>query len=234
MKQADNPTYLAINKWQPDDRPRERLLKYGAQSLSTAELLAILIGTGSPKESAVGLMQRIFASCNGNLRQLGKMELSDLQQFKGIGSAKAITLLAAFELSRRWAIETVGELPQLTSAEAAYKLVRPRMADLSHEEFHALLLDQGLHCLKDELIGKGGLTATQADIRLIMRSAIVRKATAIIVCHNHPGGTLRPSRADDQLTEKIKQVAKWLDIQLVDHLIIGGDGYYSYAENGRL
>lgn len=234
VKSDRTTTYLPIKDWQEDDRPREKLIHKGAQALSNAELLAILIGSGSPSESAVSLTKRIIDEVDGSLRKLGRCDLESLMQFRGIGQAKAVTIMAACELSRRWCEETANPRPRLLSSADAYNLVRHHLGDLPHEEFHALLLNNGLYCLKDVTIGKGGLSATEVDVRLVVRSALLQNATALIVCHNHPGGTLTPSRADDQLTEKIVKAAQLMQIRIIDHLIIGENGYYSYAESGRL
>ena len=234
VKPEDKPTYLAINKWQPEDRPREKLLEKGARNLSSAELLAILIGSGTRNENALDITKRILDECGGSLRQLGRMDEKELMRHNGIGSAKAVKIMAACELSRRRSEETGQRDEPITSAQAAYNLMRGQLEDLLHEEFHVLLLNNNLQLQKKVLIAKGGLTATEVDVRLIMRSALEHHATAIIACHNHPSGSLTPSRADHSITSRIKKACELLQINLVDHVIISCEGFYSFAEHGQI
>lgn len=225
---------LTITDWAEEDRPRERLLALGAEALSNAELLAILIGSGTPEQSAVDLMKTVLASCHNNLNTLGKMSISDLEAFKGIGPAKAITILAACELGKRRAREKAEEREDLGSATAVYNYMHPRMQDLDVEEFHILLMNQNFKLIRAVRISHGGLTETAVDIRVIMKEAILANATVMAVCHNHPSGNTRPSRQDDQLTERIRKACDIMRVYFLDHVIITDGAYYSYREQGRL
>lgn len=224
---------LNINEWMPDSRPREKFELHGPQALTSAELLAILIGSGSPRETAVGLMDRILSDRGGSLRSLGRMEIDELCRYNGVGKAKAITILAACELGRRRAEEPAEERPQIRDSRSIYDEFR-RLEDSSVEEFHVLLLNQNLRSLGTVRISLGGITSTAVDVRLILREAILRRATAIAVCHNHPSGNPQPSREDDRLTERIGTACKTLDLRFVDHIIVGDGRYYSYNDQGRL
>ena len=225
---------LTITDWAEEDRPRERLLALGAEALSNAELLAILIGSGTPEQSAVDLMKTVLASCHNNLNTLGKMSVGDLEAFKGIGPAKAITILAACELGKRRAREKAEEREDLGSATAVYNYMHPRLQDLDVEEFHILLMNQNFKLIKSVRISHGGLTETAVDIRVIMKEAILANATVMAVCHNHPSGNTRPSRQDDQLTERIRKACDIMRVYFLDHVIITDGAYYSYREQGRL
>ena len=225
---------LTITDWAEEDRPRERLERLGPEALSNAELLAILIGSGTPEQSAVDLMKTVLASCHNNLNTLGKMSISDLEAFKGIGPAKAITILAACELSKRRAREKAEEREDLGSATAVYNYMHPRMQDLDVEEFHILLMNQNFKLIRAVRISHGGLTETAVDIRVIMKEAILANATVMAVCHNHPSGNTRPSRQDDQLTERIRKACDIMRVYFLDHVIITDGAYYSYREQGRL
>ena len=225
---------LTITDWAEEDRPRERLQRFGAEALSNAELLAILIGSGTPEQSAVDLMKTVLASCHNNLNTLGKMSISDLEAFKGIGPAKAITILAACELGKRRAREKAEEREDLGSATAVYNYMHPRMQDLDVEEFHILLMNQNFKLIRAVRISHGGLTETAVDIRVIMKEAILANATVMAVCHNHPSGNTRPSRQDDQLTERIRKACDTMRVYFLDHVIITDGAYYSYREQGRL
>lgn len=225
---------LTITDWAEEDRPRERLQRFGAEALSNAELLAILIGSGTPEQSAVDLMKTVLASCHNNLNTLGKMSISDLETFKGIGPAKAITILAACELGKRRAREKAEEREDLGSATAVYNYMHPRMQDLDVEEFHILLMNQNFKLIRAVRISHGGLTETAVDIRVIMKEAILANATVMAVCHNHPSGNTRPSRQDDQLTERIRKACDIMRVYFLDHVIITDGAYYSYREQGRL
>ncbi|MBR1652859.1 MAG: DNA repair protein RadC [Alloprevotella sp.] len=225
---------LTVKHWDEADRPREKLTALGAEALSSAELLAILIGSGSTEESAVSLMRHVLADCGGSLRRLGRMTTEELCCYKGIGEAKAVTLLAACELGRRRAKEQGEGRPKLGNAEAIYQLMRSRLEDKPTEEFHVVLLNQNLRFMDSVCISRGGLTSTVADVRLILREALLRKAPNIAVLHNHPSGNPQPSRTDDALTEKLRNAAEIMDIHLVDHIVVGEDTYYSYNETGKL
>ena len=230
----EDTTKLTITDWAEEDRPRERLERLGAEALSNAELLAILIGSGTPQVSAVDLMKNVLASCHNNLNTLGKMTIRDLEAFKGIGPAKAITILAACELGKRRAREKAEERTDLGSATAIYNLMHPKMQGLDVEEFHILLMNQHFKLIREVRISHGGITETAVDIRVIMREAILNNATVLAACHNHPSGNTHPSRQDDQLTERIRKACDIMRIYFLDHVIVTDGSYYSYREQGKL
>ena len=225
-------TKLNINQWAEEDRPREKMERLGAQALSDAELLAILIGSGSPKEDAVSLMKRILADCNNNLNTLGKMSIHDLCQYNGVGPAKAITIMAACELGKRRQMESAEERPDLGTATRIYNHMHPVMQDLDVEEFWILLMNQNYRLIKKLRIAHGGISEVSVDIRIIIREAVLCNATILAVCHNHPSGNLRPSQADNDLTKSILQACNVMRIKLMDHVIITDGYYYSYKEEG--
>lgn len=225
---------LNINQWAEEDRPRERLMQQGAEALSNAELMAILIGSGSPKESAVDLMKRVLADCHNNLNTLGKMTIRELCQYNGIGEAKAISILAACELGKRRQMETPEERPDLGTATRIYNHMHPVMQDLDVEEFWLLLMNQNYRLIRKVRISHGGITEVAVDIRIIMREAVTANATIIAVCHNHPSGNLRPSQQDNQLTNNLKAACDVMRIHFLDHVIITDGSYFSYHESGRL
>lgn len=229
-----SPPELPITAWAEDDRPREKLMANGRQTLSNAELLAILIGSGSPKESAVKLAQRILDSVDNNLNELGKRSLAELMKFKGIGEAKAITIAAALEIGRRRQLSASLEKPIIKSSRDAYLMVVPLISDLKHEEFWVLLLSKSNKIIGKEKLSVGGMDATVVDARIVFRKALEGSAAAIILCHNHPSGTLRPSPADVELTNKLKIAGDTIGIPVLDHLIIGDGGYYSFADEGMM
>lgn len=224
---------LTIVQWSEDDRPRERLERLGPQALSDAELLAILVGSGSTKEDAVSLMKRILADCRGNLNTLGKLTIHDLCQYNGIGPAKAITILAACELGKRRQQEKPEERPDLGTATRIYNHMHPVMQDLDVEEFWVLLMNQHYRLIRKVRISHGGITETAVDIRVIMREAVLSNATILAVCHNHPSGNLQPSRQDDELTQQIKNACNVMRITFLDHVIVTDGRYYSYHEEGK-
>ena len=224
---------LNINQWSEDDRPRERLEKLGPQALSDAELLAILVGSGSTKEDAVSLMKRILNDCHNNLNTLGKLTIHDLCQYNGIGPAKAITILAACELGKRRQQETPEERPDLGTATRIYNHMHPVMQDLDTEEFWLLMMNQNYRLIKKVRIAHGGISEVTVDIRIIIREAVLANATILAVCHNHPSGSLRPSPADDCLTKNIKQACDLMRIKFMDHVIVTDGSYYSYHEKGK-
>ena len=224
---------LSINRWAEEDRPREKMMSKGALALTNAELLAILIGSGSGDDSAVSLMQKVLAAYGDSLDRVGRLSVEELCHFKGIGPAKAITILAACELGRRRAVEQP-ERRQVRSAAQVYDYFYPTMRDLAVEEFHVLLLNQSAVVIDSVRIGVGGLTETAVDVRVILREALLKRATALILCHNHPSGNLRPSTHDDRLTRQVQEAAKLLNLSLADHVIFADNGYYSYADEGRL
>ena len=225
---------LNINQWAKEDRPREKLMRLGADALSNAELLAILIGSGSTKETAVELMKRVLKDCDNNLNTLGKMGIKELCNYNGVGEAKAITILAACELGKRRAREKAAERPDLGSATAIYNYMHPRMQDLDTEEAWILLMNQNYKLLKAERLSHGGITETAVDVRIIMKEALLHNATIIALCHNHPSNNISPSRDDDLLTKRIKGACDIMRIFFLDHIIICDGIYYSYKEQGRL
>jgi DNA repair protein RadC len=225
---------LTIANWSPEDQPRERLRDLGSQALSDAELLAILVGSGSPGESAVELMKRILNSCNNNLNTLGKLTIRDLMEFKGIGEAKAITILAACELGKRRQREQAEERRDLGSATLMYRYLHTHMQDLDVEEAWLLLMNQNFRLIKSIRLSHGGITETAVDVRLIIKEAVLNNATIIALAHNHPSGSLHPSADDDRLTERVKRACDVMRIHFQDHLIVTDGNYYSYHEQGRL
>ena len=227
-------TKLNINQWAEEDRPREKMERLGAQTLSDAELLAILIGSGSPQEDAVSLMKRILADCNNNLNTLGKMSIHDLCRYNGVGPAKAITIMAACELGKRRQMETPEERPDLGTATRIYNHMHPVMQDLDTEEFWILLMNQNFRLIKKLRIAHGGISEVSVDIRIIIREAVLCNATILAVCHNHPSGSLRPSQADNDLTKSIQRACNVMRIKFMDHVIITDGSYYSYKEEGLI
>ena len=225
---------LNINQWAEEDRPREKMMSLGAEALSNAELLAILIGSGSTKESAVELMKRILADCKNNLNTLGKMTIQDLCRYNGIGEAKAITILAACELGKRRQMESPEERPDLGTATRIYNHMHPVMQDLDVEEFWVLLMNQHYRLIKKVKISHGGITETAVDIRIIIKEAVLANATILAVCHNHPSGGITPSKQDDNLTNQIHQACQLMRIHFMDHVIVTDGLYYSYHESGRV
>jgi DNA repair protein RadC len=225
---------LNINQWSEDDRPCERLERLGAQALSDAELLAILVGSGSTKEDAVSLMKRILSDCQNNLNTLGKLTIRDLCQYNGIGPAKAITILAACELGKRRQAEKPQERPDLGTATLLYNYMHPKMQDLDTEEFWLLLMNQNYRLIKELRIAHGGITEVAVDIRLLLKEALLCNATILAVCHNHPSGSIRPSKADDDLTQRILRACQLMNIKFLDHVIVTDGLYYSYHESGKV
>jgi len=224
---------LNINQWAEEDRPREKMAEQGAEVLTNAELLAILIGSGSTKESAVDLMKRILSDCHNNLNTLGKMSIRDLCQYNGIGAAKAISILAACELGKRRQQETPEERPDLGTATYIYRHMHPLMQDLDVEEFWVLLMNQHHRLIKKVRISHGGITETSVDIRIIIREAVLANCTILAVCHNHPSGNLKPSKPDEELTWNIKRACELMRIRFLDHVIITDGNYYSFHEQGK-
>ena len=224
---------LNINQWAEEDRPREKMAALGADHLTNAELLAILIGSGSQKESAVDLMKRLLVDCNNNLNTLGKMTIRELCDYKGIGEAKAISILAACELGKRRQAESAEERPDLGTATLIYNHMRPKLQDLDVEEFWVLLLNQHHRLIKKVRISHGGITETSVDIRIVMKEAVLANCTILAVCHNHPSGNLSPSKADDELTRGLKRACELMQIYFLDHVIITDGQYYSYHELGK-
>lgn len=225
---------LSLKDLNEADRPREKLAALGAEAMTSAELMAILIGSGSDEETAVDLSQRILVDCHGSLRRMGEMSIQELCEYKGIGPAKAITILASCELGRRRANESAASRPRMNSAQEIYKHTRSLLEGKQAEEFWVVLMNQNLRMIDTVCISKGGITSTIADVRLILREALIRKAPNIAVLHNHPSGNPKPSRIDDALTEKIRAAADTMDIKLIDHIVVGDNEYYSYQESGKL
>ena len=223
---------LTIAHWSEDDQPREKLRDKGPQSLSNAELLAILIGSGTPGTSAVELMQDVLKDCKNNLNTLGKMSIRDLCTYKGIGEAKAITILAACELGKRRQAETPEERPDLGTATRIYNHMHAVMQDLDVEEFWVLLMNQHYRLIKKVRISRGGITETPVDIRIIIKEAVLANCTILAVCHNHPSGNLSPSHADNDLTRRIKRACELMDIFFLDHVIVTDGQYFSFKEQG--
>ncbi len=225
---------FSIKNWSEDDRPREKLLNKGKDALSDAELVAILIGSGSRNESAVDLCKRILASANNNLTALGKLSIKQLMEFKGIGEAKAITIVAALELGRRRRGEEALQQKKIDSSHSVFELMQPIIGELPHEEFWIVYLNNSNKVIHKNLLSKGGITGTLVDIRLVMKTAIEVGATGLILAHNHPSGTLKPSDADKQITKKVKTASESLDIKVIDHLIVTEKAYFSFADEGML
>ena len=223
---------LNINQWAEEDRPREKLERLGPSALSDAELLAILVGSGSTKEDAVSLMKRILADCNNNLNTLGKMSIHDLCKYNGVGPAKAITIMAACELGKRRQDTQPEERPDLGTATFIYNHMHNKLKDLDVEEFWILLMNQNYRLIKKLPIAHGGISEVSVDIRILIREAVLSNATIIAVCHNHPSGSLKPSQADNDLTKSIQQACNVMRIKFMDHLIITDGSYYSYHEQG--
>jgi len=228
--EENNP--FSIKYWSEDDKPREKLMLKGKSVLSDAELIAILIGSGSRNESAVELSKRILASVDTNLNALGKMSLAQLMNFKGIGEAKAISIIAALELGRRRRTEDAVELTKITSSKIVFEIMQPLIGELPHEEFWILYLNNSNKVIYKSQLSKGGITGTLVDVRLVFKMGLELGATGIILCHNHPSGALHPSDADKQITKKLKQAGESLEIKVLDHLIITETGYYSFADEG--
>ncbi len=225
---------MNINEWSIEDRPREKLERLGAAALSNAELLAILIGSGSTRQSAVDLMKEILHDCNNNLNTLGKMSVHDLEQYHGMGPAKAITIMAACELGKRRAATAAERREDLGSATAVYNYMHPRMQDLDVEEAWVLLMNQSFKLIKAVRVSHGGITETAVDVRVIMKEALLCNATVMALCHNHPSNNTQPSRLDDKLTERMRKACDIMRIYFLDHVIVCDGSYYSYREKGRL
>lgn len=234
MKGEGINSKLNINEWAEEDRPREKLMRLGPAALSDAELLAILVGSGSTKEDAVSLMKRILADCHNNLNTLGKMTIRELCAYNGVGEAKAITILAACELGKRRQAEKPEERPDVGTATRIYNQMHPLMQDLDVEEFWLLLMNQNHRLIKQMRISHGGITEVSVDIRIIMREAVLSNATMLAVCHNHPSGSLSPSKMDDELTASLNKACQMMRIKLLDHVIVTDGKYFSYYESGRL
>lgn len=230
----ENKHKLSISQWALEDRPREKMMEKGATALSDAELLAILIGSGNTEESAVELMRRLLLSCDNNLNSLAKWEVADYSRFKGMGPAKSITVMAALELGKRRKLQSVKERQQIICSKDIYEIFQPVMCDLEREEFWILLLNQAAKLIDKIRISTGGIDGTYADVRTILREALLQRATQIVVAHNHPSGNICPSQPDKTLTEHIRKAAGTMNIRLIDHVIVCEDAYFSFADEGLL
>ena len=224
----------SIKQWAKDDRPREKLLRKTSAALSDSELLAILIGHGTRDKSAVDLAREVLELGKNNLNELGKLSIKELLKIKGIGEVKALILLAALELGRRRHSSLLAEKVIIKQSSDIAGYLQSALKDLSHEVFGVLFLNQANRVNHFEIISQGGITGTVADPRIILRKALEEEAVNIILCHNHPSGNLKPSRADEELTQKIKEAARYLDIKVLDHIIVSDQGYYSFADEGIL
>ena len=225
---------LSINHWAEEDRPREKMMLKGANALSVAELLAILIGSGTKEDSAVSLMQKVLSQCNNNLNILGKWNLNDFTSFKGLGPAKGITIMAALELGKRRVMQESIERTVIKESTDIYNIFHPLLCDIPQEEFWLLLLNQAAKVIDKVRISQGGIDQTTVDIRTIMREAILMRATQIAVVHNHPSGSLKPSKEDIDITTKIKKACELLNIRLIDHVIVTDANFYSFHDHGLI
>jgi DNA repair protein RadC len=225
---------LKITDWAVNDRPREKLVQKGTASLSDAELLAILINSGTKDKSAVDLGRELLSMVNNNLNSLGKLGISDLTKLHGIGPARAVTIAAAMELGRRRRLSETPDMPQIKSSKDVADLINPILSDLAYEEFWILFLNRSNKVINMMKLSQGGVSGTVTDVRMVMKKAIEFLASGIIVCHNHPSGNLNPSESDTKITQKIKEAGNLMDIQLLDHLIISDKDYYSFADNGLI
>ena len=225
---------LSIKQWAPEDRPTERLQRFGTDSLTDAELLAILIGSGTSQYSAVDLAKHVLGKFGGNLNTLGKARFDEFEDIEGVGTQTACKIMAAVELGKRRQTATAELRPDMSTATRIYNYMLPKMQDLNHEEFWVLLMNQNYKLLKAERISIGGITETSADIRIIMREAVLNNATILAVCHNHPSGSISPSRQDDMLTQSIQKACQLMRIHFLDHVIVTDGAYYSYHEQGKI
>jgi len=230
----EKPTSFSIKNWSQDDQPREKLLYKGKATLSDAELVAILIGSGNREESAVDLCKRILSSVDNNLRALGKLSINQLMDFKGIGEAKAITIAAALELGRRRRGEDALENKKINSSVSVFELMQPIIGELQHEEFWIIYLNNSNKVIHKNQLSKGGITGTLVDVRLVLKQALEVGATGLILAHNHPSGTLKPSEADKQITNKLKLASESLDIKVLDHIIVTEKAYFSFADENLI
>ena len=230
----NEPLKLNLRQWAPEDRPREKMIQKGAKALTNAELLAILIHTGKTEDSVVALTQRVMASCRNSLSELGKLSVEELCSFKGIGMAKAVTILAACELGRRRKEEEPAGKKVVRNSQDVYDYFYPLLADLHTEECHILMINQAAVVIDSMRVCTGGIADASVDVRCVLREAVIKRAVAIAMCHNHPSGNCRPSEADNNLTMKLSKAAALMDIKLIDHIVFTDNGYFSYADEGRL
>lgn len=225
---------ISLKDMDRSEQPREKLIDHGPESLTNAELLAILIGSGTTKKTAVELMQEVMDDCDGKFINLYRMSLKRLMEYSGIGEAKAVTIKAAAEIGQRRAQETMQDLVQISSGADVYQLMHLKIQNLTHEASWVLLLNNNARLLGIRQISSGGITETMVDVRMVIKEAILADSTVLILCHNHPSGSLNPSRQDDKLTENLRQACSMVNIRLIDHVIVSDGGYYSYAEQGKL
>lgn len=231
---ADERRKQSIKEWPEDERPREKAFRHGVASLSKSELLAILIGSGTVEDSAVELMKKVLASCGDSVAELARLSVDDLCRFKGIGPAKAITIVAACELWKRRRNDEHDVAERIKSSQQLYEYFYTILCDAVIEECYVLLLNNMNRVIDHVKIGSGGLTATLVDIRLVLREALLKRATAIALCHNHPSGNTKPSAEDDRITRNIAEACKIMNIRFLDHIVIAGNSYYSYSDEGRI
>lgn len=231
---TEQKTRQSIKEWPEDERPREKVLKNGVSTLSKSELLAILIGSGNAEESAVELMKKVLASCGDSIAELSKLSVDDLCEFKGIGPAKAITIVAACELWKRRRDDERSDQKRIKCSSDIYEYFYPLMCDLSVEESYILLLNNMNRVIDHVKISSGGLTASTVDVRVVLREALMKRATAVALCHNHPSGNTRPSRDDDNVTVSIAAACKIMNIRFLDHIVFTDRGYFSYNDESRL
>lgn len=224
----------SIKSWAEEDRPREKMLAKGKEALSNAELIAILIGSGNSKETAVDLSKRILHDNKDNLIELSRLTINDLMKYNGIGEAKAVTIAAALELGRRRRFSEALEKPSIKNSQVAYECFYAHLSDLNHEQFWIMLLNNANKVIKLEKIGVGGMTGTTADPKKIFKCALENNAASIMLCHNHPSGNVIPSNADKKITENLVKAGQFLEIKILDHIIIGNDNYFSFADEGLL
>ncbi len=233
MENVNKPS-TSIKNWAMDDRPREKLLSKGAEALSNSELLAILLNNGSKNKSAVELAKEILKLGDDNLNELGKLSMQDFRKITGVGQVKSIVIAAALEFGRRRHAAASLEKPVVTSSKDIARYLQARLKDYSYEVFAVIFLNRANKINHYEIMSRGGITGTVADPRVILKKALEEDATSIVLCHNHPSGNLQPSRADEELTKKIKEAAGYLDIKVIDHIIVSDEGYYSFADDGML
>ena len=223
---------LTIKAWAEEDRPREKLLEKGRHVLTDAELIAILIGSGSRNETAVELSKRILSEFKNNLNEIARLSVQELMHFKGIGEAKAISIIAALELGRRRKESGIEKRERIAMSKDIFEIFHRHFIDLPHEEFWVLLLNRGNYVIRKERISLGGVSGTVVDPKIIFKNAIAHLASSIVLCHNHPSGNLNPSEADIKLTKKLKDAGMLLEIPVIDHVIVCNEGYYSFADEG--
>lgn len=234
IKTLNQNIMKTIKSWAEEDRPREKMLSKGKEALSNSELLAILIGSGNSKESAVDLSRRILSDKNDNLIEMSKLNINELMKYNGIGEAKAVSIMAALELGRRRRYSEALEQPSIKNSKIAYECFYAYLSDLNHEQFWIMLLNNANKIIKLKQIGVGGMTGTTADPKKIFKCALENNAASVMLCHNHPSGNTTPSNADKQITNNLIKAGQFLEIKILDHIIIGNDNYFSFADEGLL